>query len=88
MKLFGSTSRYKLIDHVLNCDSHIGYVRDMSRRLGIQIQSLRRVLEELEKLGVIKSQLEVRDSQLHKDFYRTGDIEFIVGNLRIRIDKK
>jgi hypothetical protein len=46
------------------------------------------VLEELEKLGVIKSQLEVRDSQLHKDFYRTGDIEFIVGNLRIRIDKK
>ena len=88
MKLFGSTSRYKLIEHILNSDNYLGHMRDMARKLKIYPHAIRRELIELEKLGVIKSQLEVRNGSVCKDYYRTGDIDFLEGNLKIRIDKK
>ncbi len=60
-KLFGSTARVKLLKtFLLNPDKQY-YVRQLSRRLDLQVNAVRRELENLEKLGLVISQLSQED---------------------------
>jgi len=54
-KLFGSQARAKILKlFLINSDSKF-YVRELSRRLDLQINSVRRELDNLEKFGLLAS---------------------------------
>jgi len=52
--LFGSKTRVKLLRVFLNNPDKAYFVRELSRRLKLQINSIRRELQNLEKMGIIK----------------------------------
>lgn len=66
-KLFGSNTRVKLMQHFLMQQDDEFYIRELTRTLHEQINSLRRELENLEKLGMLKSRERNR-----KKFYRVN----------------
>lgn len=53
--LFGSKTRVKLLGLFLNNPGHSFYVREIARNIDEQINSVRRELANLTKIGVIKS---------------------------------
>ena len=53
--LFGSKTRVKLLQLFLNNPAQPYYLRELSRLLKIQLNSIRREVNNLEKLGIIKS---------------------------------
>lgn len=56
--LFGSATRVKLLRLFLHHPEDAFYVRELSRRLDVQIHAVRRELEALEKLGLLTSRRE------------------------------
>ena len=54
-KLFGSGARVKLLQQFLNNQDQAFFIRELTRILDEQINSLRRELENLEKIGLLKS---------------------------------
>ena len=54
-KLFGSNSRVKILKLFLLHPEEKYYIRQISRDLSLQINSVRRELENLEKFGLLKS---------------------------------
>ncbi len=54
-KLFGSGARVKLLQQFLNNPDESFFIRELTRILDEQINSLRRELENLENLGLLKS---------------------------------
>lgn len=54
-KLFGSGARVKLLKQFLLNPNEEYYIRELTRILDEQINSLRRELENLEKIGLLKS---------------------------------
>jgi len=54
-KLFGSGARVKLLQQFLNHPNEAFFIRELTRILDEQINSLRRELENLEKIGLLKS---------------------------------
>ena len=54
-KLFGSNARVKILKLFLLHPEEKYYIRQISRDLGLQINSVRRELENLEKFGLLKS---------------------------------
>jgi DNA-binding Lrp family transcriptional regulator len=54
-KLFGSNARVKILKLFLLHSEEKYYIRQISRNLGLQINSVRRELENLEKFGLLKS---------------------------------
>jgi DNA-binding transcriptional ArsR family regulator len=65
--LFGSRTRVKLLSHFLTQPDQSFYVRELTRSLGEQINSIRRELANLEALGIVKS-----EHQGHKLYYRVN----------------
>lgn len=53
--LFGSKTRVKLLRLFLHNPEEAFFVRELSRRVGAQIHSVRRELQNLEKLGIVKA---------------------------------
>jgi predicted MPP superfamily phosphohydrolase len=53
--LFGSGARVKLLEQFLNNQNSAFFIRELTRILDEQINSLRRELENLEKIGLLKS---------------------------------
>lgn len=53
--LFGSKTRVKLLQLLLNNTDKYFYVREMARLIDIQLNAVRREIENLEKVGLIKS---------------------------------
>ncbi len=56
--LFGSATRVKLLRLFLHHPEDAFYVRELSRRLGVQIHAVRRELDALEKIGLLTSRRE------------------------------
>ncbi|MEK7073216.1 MAG: hypothetical protein AAB974_02130 [Patescibacteria group bacterium] len=56
--LFGSSTRVKLLRLFLHHPEDSFYVRELSRRLGVQIHAVRRELDALEKVGLLISRRE------------------------------
>jgi len=54
-QLFGSKTRVKLLQLFLNNPSQPYYLRELARKLKTQLNSIRREVGNLEKLGIIKS---------------------------------
>ena len=54
-KLFGSNARVKILKLFLLHPEEKYYIRQISREIGLQINSVRRELENLEKFGLLKS---------------------------------
>lgn len=54
-KIFGSGARVKLFQQFLNNPDQEFFIRELTRILDEQINSLRRELENLEKVGLLKS---------------------------------
>ncbi|MFA5021499.1 MAG: hypothetical protein WC508_00245 [Patescibacteria group bacterium] len=54
-QLFSSKTRVKLLRLFLNNPSQPYYLRELARKLGTQLNSIRREIENLEKIGIIKS---------------------------------
>ena len=68
-KIFGSGARVKLLQQfLLNKDEEF-YIRELTRILDEQINSLRRELENLEKIGLLKS-----SERNRKKYYRINKI--------------
>lgn len=70
--LFGSKTRIKLLRIFLNNPDKAYFVRELSRRLKLQINSIRRELQNLEKMGIIKifEEVEVQDEPINKKIIR------------------
>ncbi len=56
--LFGSSTRVKLLRLFLHHPEESFYVRELSRRLAVQIHAVRRELDALEKVGLLTSRRE------------------------------
>jgi len=56
-KLFGSNSRVKILKLFLLNPTEKFYIRQLSRNLKLQLNSVRRELENLEKFGILTSDL-------------------------------
>ena len=54
-QLFGSKTRVKLLRLFLNNPSQPYYLRELARKLKTQLNSVRREINNLEKIGVVKS---------------------------------
>ena len=67
-KLFGSQARVKLLKlFLINCNEKF-YVRQIARDLGLQINSVRRELDNLEKFGLLLSEVsKEKDSEQDKE---------------------
>lgn len=59
IKLFGSKSRVSILKLFLLNPNDKFYVRQLSRRLGLQVNSASRELDNLENLGLLASNLEI-----------------------------
>ena len=64
-KLFGSGARVKLLNQFLNNQDQEFFIRELTRILDEQINSLRRELENLEKIGLLKSKERNRKKYYH-----------------------
>ena len=64
-KIFGSGARVKLFQQFLNNPDEEFFIRELTRILDEQINSLRRELENLEKIGMLKS-----SERNRKKYYR------------------
>ncbi len=53
-KLFGSNARVNILKHFLSQPEKAFYIRQISRDLKLQLNSVRRELENLEKFGLLK----------------------------------
>ena len=54
-KIFGSNSRVKILKHFLLNPEKRSYIRQLARDLDLQLNSVRRELENLEKFGLLLS---------------------------------
>jgi len=65
-KLFGSNSRVKILKLFLLHPEEKYYIRQLSRDLGLQLNSVRRELENLEKFGLLTSDTSVDESDAYE----------------------
>lgn len=87
-QLFGSKTRVKLLRLFLNNPSQPYYLRELTRKLKTQLNSVRREVNNLEKIGIIKSvQLVAPETEEEKPKkrksrgskkYFLADIDFIL----------
>lgn len=88
-QLFGSKTRVSLLRLFLNNPDKFFYVRELSRNLEIHLNSIRRELDNLEKIGIISShtkidfekelEKEIRDN---KKYYKLNNNFVFVEELR------
>lgn len=74
--LFGSKTRLKLLRLFLHHPEQQFFVRELGRRIGAQIHSVRRELQNLERLGIVEAsggdQEKGIASMLRKKFYKVN----------------
>ena len=63
-KLFGSTARVKILKFFLSRADEQFYIRQIARELSLQLNSVRRELDNLETFGILQSTNEMNDSSL------------------------
>jgi len=74
-KLFGSKSRVKILKKFLLNPREKFYIRQLSRELKLQLNSVRRELENLEQMGLLQSNLETGQEEgggQEKRFFQTN----------------
>ncbi len=76
-QLFGSRTRVKLLNLFLANSNQSFYVRELTRELGEQINSIRRELANLEKIGLLTS-----DTKQFKKYYKVNPQFILYQELR------
>jgi DNA-binding Lrp family transcriptional regulator len=86
-QLFGSRTRVKLLRLFLNNPSQPFYLRELARKLKSQLNSVRREVENLSKIGIIKSvellvesekdPVKKKKKQTSKKYFLT-DVDFLL----------
>jgi predicted transcriptional regulator len=56
VKLFGSTSRPRILSLLLSCPQQTFYQREIMYETGLSLQTVQRELENLIRLGILKKQ--------------------------------
>ncbi|MDD5341071.1 MAG: hypothetical protein PHC97_01385 [Patescibacteria group bacterium] len=77
-QLFGSQSRVRLLQIFLANPDEKYFVRELTRSLNSQINAVRRELENLEDLGVIKISEEIEEKKNQKKKYYKVNTDFIL----------
>lgn len=81
-ELFSSNTRVKLLITFLTSPGEEFFIRELTRKLDEQINSIRRELNNLKKIGMLKSR-----SKLRKKYYSINDDFPILEDLRSIIHK-
>lgn len=84
-KLFGSRARVKLLKLFLLNPKEKYYIRQLARKLDVQLNSVRRELENLEKFGLLVSNM---SSQAPKDETRLAEAAPAAGKDNNKQEKK
>jgi len=88
-KLFGSNARVKILKLFLLHPEKKFYIRELSRRLKLQVNSVRRELENLEKFGLLISshsiEADIKDKKIitqnmHDKKYFQANKDFVLFN--------
>jgi len=80
-KLFGSNSRVKILKVFIYHPGKKYYIRQLARDLKLQVNSIRRELENLEEFGLLTSSNEVGEGEnKHEKKYYTLNEDFILYN--------
>jgi len=66
-RFFGSNARVKILKLFLLHPEESFYVRQIARNLGLQINSVRRELENLEQIGLLSSQNKEKNKEIRKE---------------------
>ncbi|MDX9778917.1 MAG: hypothetical protein RBT30_01645 [Patescibacteria group bacterium] len=80
-QLFGSKARVRLLKAFLSRPEQKYYTRQLSRDLDLQVNSVRRELENLKHLGIIKesdNEDEVIDAKKNDKKYYCGNTDFLL----------
>jgi predicted transcriptional regulator len=80
-QLFGSKTRVKLLRLFLNNPDQQFYLRELARRLKTQLNSVRREMDNLEKIGIVKVRLDDGEPVIEKGGqkkYFLANIDFIL----------
>lgn len=90
-QLFGSQTRVKLLQLFLNNPSDQFYVRELTRILDCQINAIRRELQNLEEMGIVRS-VEHADANdvvepTKKKYYQADSKHILFPELRGMIEK-
>lgn len=92
---FGSKTRVKLLHIFFKDPDKVFYVRELSRMAEIQLNAIRRELQNLEKIGIIlhvpHSSLEQLEAgkerskyyQLHKDFILFSELQMLISKTQL-----
>lgn len=72
-QIFGSKARVKMLKAFLSRPEQKYYTRQLSRDLDLQVNSVRRELENLQNIGIIK---ELEDSAIDKEDAKINDKKF------------
>ncbi len=80
--LFGSITRTRLLRIFLSNPAEAYFVRDLSRRISTQLNAVRRELDNLENLGIVKS-----EATSQKKFYRLDQANFLFPELKALLTK-
>lgn len=88
-KLFGSRTRVKLLRLFLNDSSAQFFVREISRAIDEQINSVRRELQNLEEIGLLGN--EERDKKkyyfVNEDFILFNELRSLILKSRLTLEK-
>jgi len=95
-KIFGSNSRVKLMKYFLLNQGKSAYIRQIARDLNLQLNSVRRELENLEKFGLLISgnSTEAVDNSAANDIENVSNsvsvkgIKTDKGNISVKFEKK
>lgn len=89
-RLFGSRTRVKLLRMLFSQPEKPYYIRELVRNIGEQINSVRRELNNLESLGIVKSQS--RDKKkyylLDAQFILFPELQALIVKSRLTLDKE
>ena len=89
-QLFGSRTRVKLLRLFLTRNDEQFYVREISRIIDEQINSVRRELNNLEDIGLVSSRTEDKKKyfKVNQDFELFSELRTLVFKSRITLEKE
>jgi DNA-binding transcriptional regulator YhcF (GntR family) len=79
-KLFGSTARVKILKFFLSRVDEQFYIRQIARELSLQLNSVRRELDNLENFGILQSVNESGETQDKKAKIKKTDKKYYLVN--------
>lgn len=86
-KLFGSKTRVKILKFFLLHPFDKFYIRQLSRDLKLQLNSIRRELENLENFGLLTSDIKDQEKSREKKYFRANPAFILFDEIKALIVK-